>query len=294
MGKSDLDHDDGAWNREGLVVRLIARLPWYRTTWAYSLFGIAAAALAGALIRGRARVQARELAARRRELERERHLRERIERIEQLKDEDRARIARELHDGVAQTLAGLRFRARSWPALLERDPDRLRTELDELPQLLAESIEELRHSIFALRPVTLDELGFVAAVAQVIDTIERRYHVPIEAQLSEKAETLPDALQHALFRAIQELLHNAARHAAAAGIWLTLAVTPGAVTLAIRDDGDGFDPAFLPNLARQGHLGLRQLRERAELLGGTLAVESAPGQGTTVQVTLPRREIEGQ
>src|SRR5205814_3201471 len=103
--------------------------------------------------------QARELAVQRRELAHERQLRETMERVDRSKDEERARIAREMHDGLAQTLAGLRFRVRTWPKLLNSDPASLDAELSEVGPLLDETLQELRRVIFALRPVQLEELG---------------------------------------------------------------------------------------------------------------------------------------
>ena len=199
--------------------------------------------------------------------------------------EERRRIAREIHDGLAQDLAALRFQVRRWQALIERDPAQAKTELEELHRILGEKIREVRRAIFALRPVALDEQGFWPALEHFLDEFGEQNGLQTSLEVQGERERLPAALEPVLFRIVQEALHNVARHAQASRVWVTLDLTAG-LLLRVRDDGLGFDPATLPRLAQEGHLGLRQMRERVEALGGTLEVRSAPGQGTEVEVRL--------
>ena len=219
--------------------------------------------------------------------EHERRLRERLELIDGMKEAERERIARELHDGLAQTLAGLRFRARVWKTLLVQQPAQLEEELDELGTILDESIQDVRRSIFALRPAGLEELGLVPALEEAAKTISRQYQVPVHTDLTPIGKAVDPGLELHLFHIASELLSNAARHAQAGEIWLVLQRKPEHVRLEVRDNGQGFDAAPLPDFAAREHLGLRHLRERVTLLGGTFSLASQPGSGTHVTVTVP-------
>ncbi len=201
--------------------------------------------------------------------------------------EDRERLARELHDGLAQDLAALRLRLSRWHRLVERNPTQLQAELDAARALLSENIRDVRRVIFALRPVMLDKLGFYAALRQFAEDFGEQYQVHVDLRIAGPRERLPRTMEATLFRIIQEALHNAGKHAQASAVWVELHLeTSSAVTLRVRDDGVGFDPALLKQAVRRGHLGLTQMRERVESLGGTLTLRSQPG-GTEIQVTLP-------
>lgn len=202
--------------------------------------------------------------------------------------EDRRRIAREIHDGLAQNLLGLRLRTSLWQKLIDTDPAQLRQELDEMKKILSDSVEDVRRSISALRPVLLDEVGFFSAIRQLIADVGEQYKLEIGLEISGPEARLPDSLEHALFRFIQEGLNNVAKHAQAHQVWISLNLEERErLTLTLRDDGVGFDIARLDSFHRIGHLGLRQMRERIEQAGGTLSVSSQPGEGVALQVTLP-------
>jgi PAS domain S-box-containing protein len=204
--------------------------------------------------------------------------------------EERRRIAREIHDGLAQDLAGLRFRVRLWHNLVDGDPAQMHTELDGLQELLGKNIREVRRSIFALRPVALDELGFYPALHQFANEFAEQNQLHIDLRIEGPAEQLPGFLEPVLFRLIQEALNNVGKHAQAQMVWLVLDLTsPDAVALRIRDDGVGFDPAILEQVARHGHFGLKQMRERVERLHGTLDLHSQRGRGTEIHAVLPLR-----
>jgi PAS domain S-box-containing protein len=202
--------------------------------------------------------------------------------------EERRRIAREIHDGLAQDLAGLRFEVGLWHKLVDEDPARMHAELDNLQELLGQNIREVRRSIFALRPVALDELGFGPALRQFVDEFGEQNQLHVNLRIAGTPERLPAFLEPVLFRIIQESLHNVGKHAQASMAWIELDLeSPGAVVLRIRDDGLGFDPAILDHIVQRGHLGLKQMRERVENLGGAFELHSQPGSGTEIHVVLP-------
>jgi PAS domain S-box-containing protein len=214
-------------------------------------------------------------------------------------DEERRRIAQEIHDGIAQGMAALRLRISVWHDLVETNPAQLHAELDELQaQLHAEldelqavldtGIAEMRSAIYALRPVALDEVGLFPALRQLVADFEDQYQAYAELHISGPEERLPLRLELPLFRVVQEALRNVGKHAQASLVWLALDLTQDeAIGLTIRDNGLGFDPASLEGAVRNGHLGLKQMRERVEEARGKLEVVSQPGQGTEVRVVLP-------
>ncbi|MEA2575322.1 MAG: hypothetical protein QOH93_2620 [Chloroflexia bacterium] len=273
-------NNDGIWNQQGTSVQLVIAAPWWQSWWAYLSYGVMSLLLVAGLVELRTRVHRRALA-------RERRLRERLELIDGMKEAERERIARELHDGLAQTLAGLRFRARVWKTLLVQQPAQLEEELDELGTILDESIQDVRRSIFALRPAGLEEMGLVPALEEAAKTISRQYQVPVHTDLAAMGKALDPGLELNLFHIGSELLSNAARHAQAHEIRLVLQQEPKQVKLEVRDDGQGFETGPLNDFAAGEHLGLRHLRERVTLLGGTFSLVSQPGSGTHVTVTVP-------
>lgn len=235
--------------------------------------------------------------------------------------EERQRISRELHDSVSQALYGIALGARTAREMLERDIDSAepveRTEpvsrvemagrtdpaavhetvaevvdLAELAEL-AEPIEyirrladaaiaETRTLLCRLRPESLETEGLVAALTQHVEALRARYGIATEAKLDAEPETTPEA-KHALYRIAQESLHNVAKHSQARNVRLHLLSEPGAITLTVADDGVGFDcKGSFP-----GHLGLLSMRERAREVGGTLNVDSRPGQGSRIRARVP-------
>jgi PAS domain S-box-containing protein len=202
--------------------------------------------------------------------------------------EERRRIAREIHDGLAQNLASLRLQARLWHDLIDQDPRRMHAEVDAMRELLKEQIREVRRSIFALRPVALDELGFHLALRQFVDDLGEQNQLYVELSVLGPQDHLPSALEPVLFRIVQEAMNNIRKHARARTAWIELDLGDvDFLVLVIRDDGIGFNPATLDEAARLGHLGLRQMRERVEELEGRLLLESQLDKGTEIRVVLP-------
>ncbi|MFF7655981.1 GAF domain-containing sensor histidine kinase [Streptomyces sp. NPDC007983] len=197
---------------------------------------------------------------------------------------ERARLAHELHDAVAQKLFSLRLTAQAAAALVDRDPVRAKEELQQVAALAAEAADELRSAVVELRPAALDEDGLVATLRTQVQVLDRAHtaRVTFEA-LGVRA--LPAAQEEALLRVAQEALHNALRHAGARRVDVTLSRHGQGALLRVSDDGGGFDPSAVRRAGR--HLGLVSMRDRASGVGGGLTVESAPGKGTVIEMEVP-------
>ena len=209
-------------------------------------------------------------------------------------EEERRRVAREIHDGPAQSLANLVFRLEVCEKLLaaERLPE-LRGELAELKGLIKGSLQEVRKIIFDLRPMALDDLGLVPALRRYLEGLEEREGLVVNLAVFGQEVRLASAVEVGLFRIIQEALHNVSKHARAASARVTLTYGQEQLLLSVRDDGRGFDLREVERGGRAGgHFGLISMRERAELLGGRFEVKSAPGQGTRISVAVPITEGE--
>ncbi len=203
-------------------------------------------------------------------------------------DAERRRIAHEIHDGVAQSLAGLRFKSALWSHLADEAPPGMRTALDELQAALIVAIVDLRRAIFALRPVDLDALGFFPALAQLVSDFGDQNQLTARLEVTGSQDALPAVYELPLFRIIQEGLNNVGQHAGASSVWVQLMVdAAGSVKVSVRDDGRGFDPSQLGPTDHPGHFGLRQMRERVLSRGGTMNIRSALGQGTELVISLP-------
>jgi two-component system, NarL family, sensor kinase len=207
-----------------------------------------------------------------------------VEKVVFAQEEERRRIAYELHDGIAQLIVSakqhLDTSADVWPEEPARASAELVTGLDRLER----AIVETRRVLMALRPSAIATAGLERAVRQSLDEAahESGFTVGLDAALGERP--LPPAVETAAFRIVQEALANAARHARAPRVDVGLRCADGWLELEVRDDGIGFVPGVTQG--RSG-LGLTSMRERARLLGGTCRVESAPGRGARVQVRLP-------
>lgn len=196
--------------------------------------------------------------------------------------DERQRLARELHDSVSQALYGIALGTRTARTLLGRDPTQAREPLDYVLSLTDTAMEEMRALILELRPESLEREGLASALRKLAEATQHRHRLSVLAHIHDEP-AIPLEAKQALYRIAQEALHNAVKHAHATTLDLTLATTPDAVTLTVRDDGAGFDPGG----SYPGHLGLRSMRERMVRLGGELSITSAPGEGTTVRAALP-------
>lgn len=193
--------------------------------------------------------------------------------------QERARLARELHDAVSQRLFSIRAHARAAEVLVARDPARASAELAAIAELGAQAHGELRAVIDGLAPPELD--GLADSLRRYAELAGRAHGIGVRVTASDLPE-LDRRVQAAAFRVTQEALQNALRHSGATEIAVSLSRTRSRVVLEIRDDGTGFDPRLA-----SGGLGLASMRERAVAIGGVLRVSSAPGAGTSVRLAVP-------
>jgi signal transduction histidine kinase len=198
--------------------------------------------------------------------------------------EERNRLARELHDAMTQNLFSLSLTAEAAGGLVRTYPGRAEAEIDHVRRLARETQAELRSLIFELRPPRLETDGLVATVGKDLEVLGRAHGLKADLRVHGAPE-LASAAEVELYRIVQEALNNAVRHARAESVAVDVNATDGTVTVTVRDDGVGFDPAA--RAIRERRLGLTSMRERAESLGGTLTIESAPRSGTTVRVEVP-------
>jgi two-component system sensor histidine kinase UhpB len=210
------------------------------------------------------------------------HLRLLAGQILRAQEEERRRIARELHDEAAQSITSLLVRLR----LLEqaRTPEVAQQRVHELRELTTRALDDVRRIAVELRPSLLDDLGLIDALHAYIEGLNKAGHMHVALALEGLDGRLPSAVELALYRVAQEALTNVRRHAGATQARVRLSRDGSAVVLQVEDDGAGFDPS---HPRPQGGLGVAGMRERMALIGGTLAVRSAPGEGTTITATAP-------
>jgi signal transduction histidine kinase len=202
--------------------------------------------------------------------------------------EERARIAREIHDGVAQSLAFSALKLDLVERLLARDTTKAATEVAVTRDTIRETIKEVRRSIFALRPVELERHGFVETLRRYVADYGQQNEIQVELE-QQGAASLTTKAEAVLFRIFQEAMNNVAKHAGASRVSVTVGRDEsGQGYVRVCDDGRGFDPgAVSDRVTSAGGLGLRQMRERVEARGGRFLIESEPGSGTTVFASVP-------
>lgn len=202
-------------------------------------------------------------------------------------EEERRRVAREIHDGPAQLLANVVLRIDVCQRLVDQAPDRLREELIQLKDLVRLSLQDVRKVIFDLRPMALDDLGLIPALRTFFKEYQSRTAIATDLAAFGADRRMDRTLEVAIFRLVQEALTNVEKHAQAAQVWVTVDAPPGKdLKVVIKDDGVGFEVQARRG-SDTGHFGLVGMRERVELLGGKFEIQSAPGGGTRVQFTVP-------
>jgi len=242
----------------------------------------AVAAVSGALFTGR--IAASESIARRR-------ARELTRRIIEAGYEARREVAESLHDGPVQELVSADMKVTgAMNAAARGDTERTQMLLDDARDIIERNVNALRNELIALGPVAFDELSFQEAVEQCAPAWGRRYDVEVRTHLIRL--DMPNETCGALFGIAQEAVANAGRHARAERVDLTLTASNGYVELRITDDGKGFGDVSPLGPREPGHLGLASMRERAEIAGGKLAIESSDS-GTEVRVVLPASAVNG-
>ncbi len=221
------------------------------------------------------------------DLKRQQHeLRELSARVLEAREEEKMRIARELHDELGQLLTALKMDL-SW--LRERLPaGETAQKADEMAQMLDQTVSSTRRISADLRPLMLDDLGLVEAAGWLVEDFARRSGIRVEARIAEDlpVEAISRSASTTVYRAVQESLTNIARHSGAKHAWVLIEVDEGALYVEVEDDGRGIAPQ---DLAKARSLGLKGMRERVAYLGGALEIGRAPRGGTRLRLRMPLR-----
>jgi two-component system sensor histidine kinase DegS len=207
-----------------------------------------------------------------------------IEMIIQAQEAERQKLSRQMHDGPAQTLSNFILQTEIAMRLFDMDQVKARAELDTLKSAATTTFKQVRDFIFELRPMMLDDLGFVPTVKRYVDALNDQTSANLTIQVVGPERRLESYLEVLIFRAIQELLSNATRHSQASQVRVQIDVSDRDVRALVDDNGKGFDPQTLDNGTG---LGLKLIRERVEMLGGEFGIGSVEGQGTQVTFKVP-------
>lgn len=213
-----------------------------------------------------------------------------IRRTIEVQEEERRRVATEIHDGVAQQLVSIWYRLQACGRSLRKNPDRAEEELAAARELVDEALAEARVAIYDLRPAMLDDLGLSPSLRELA---RRQLEAEVELRLEvEDVGALPPHHEVALYRIAQEAMTNIRKHAAARRVAVALRAGPDGIQLTIEDDGAGFDPSAPGSSGPRTSFGMTGMAERASLVGGDLTIRSAPGDGTVLSVRIPRSAPE--
>jgi two-component system, NarL family, sensor histidine kinase DegS len=206
----------------------------------------------------------------------------------QIIEEERMRIARDMHDGPAQSMANLVLQAEILERLIQRDPAQVVKELADFKDGVRAVLEDTRRLIFDLRPMTLDDLGLVPTLRKFVKDYGDKAKVNAQLRVMGEEVRLPGSYEPSIFRIIQEALNNARKHAKASNVEVLINFQEDTVTAVVRDDGVGMDVAAIEaRIDGSKNLGLISMRERADLEKGTLEIRSELGKGTEVRAGFP-------
>jgi signal transduction histidine kinase len=215
-----------------------------------------------------------------------------LKRLIHAQEEERKRIAREIHDEFGQSLSSIALNIELTHRALAQDPNKATDHLSRAGELVANSTDQMYNLILGLRPSALDDLGLIAALKSHIHRTLEPAGIGYDFQTEALTDRLPPQIETTLFRLIQEALTNIIRHAGASRVTLSISLRNGVIQGDVIDDGVGFDPSSIriSDQDEQG-LGLLGMRERVEQFGGTLDVDSSPGSGTRIRIRLPIEAI---
>jgi len=202
-------------------------------------------------------------------------------------EDERRRISRELHDEVVQTLVSINVALATLGRASGLGPRELKARIARTQRLVEKSVRTVHQFARELRPAALDHLGLIPALQVYMERLSARKKLMINLTAFAGIEALETGKRMVLYRVAQEALTNVARHARASTVNLILSEIPGAIRMEVKDDGKSFSVLRTLSARRHKRLGLIGMRERVEMVGGKLEIESAPGQGTSVRVEIP-------
>ncbi len=207
--------------------------------------------------------------------------------IIEAQESERQHLSRQMHDGPAQSLTNLILQAEIVERMFDNDPTKARAELGNLKTSASTTFQRVRDFIFDLRPMMLDDLGLLPTLKRYAQTFESKSHLPINlVTLGER--NLSQYIEVTVFRTVQELLNNVARHAHASRVQVNLDLQSNPIVVTVEDDGSGFDvESALTDARQRGSSGLANLEKRIQMLGGRIQFQSATGRGTKVRAEFP-------
>ncbi|MFN8381583.1 MAG: sensor histidine kinase [Anaerolineales bacterium] len=209
-----------------------------------------------------------------------------IEMIVNAQEAERQRLSRQMHDGPAQALSNFILQTEIAMRLMDIDPAQAREELGDLKTSAMSTFQKVRNFIFELRPMMLDDLGLTPTLKKYADAFKEQTGLDVSVTVTGVERRLEPYLEVMIFRAVQELLGNAARHSQASLIKVQVDLGSDLIRVNVDDNGKGFDPE---TLKESSNLGLKLIRERAEMLGGNFEIDSVSGSGARISFTVPAR-----
>ncbi len=210
-------------------------------------------------------------------------------------EEERQRVARDIHDGPAQLMSNVVLKAEICERMIDVDLEKAREELRNLKRIVRDSLQDVRKIIYNLRPMSLDDLGLVPTLQRYVLTFQEESGIAVSFRTSGVQQELKSVISLTVFRIVQEAMNNVAKHARASNITIHLDFTDSAIKLFVIDDGVGFDLEKLKVKSDDitGGFGLVSMRERVELLNGEMYISAEPGKGTRLNIMIPFTEEEG-
>lgn len=202
-------------------------------------------------------------------------------------EDERKRLAADLHDGIIQALIAIWYRLQRINSYPEADLQKWYKEIAEITASLGEQIQDIRRILYDLRPIILDNYGLIPAVESYIHNLQEKHGLPVELIINGEQCRLPAKIEVTLFRILQEALTNVLKHAQATQIKVHLNIREEEASLTVEDNGTGLDTSILSNSQSQNRLGLASIQERALLLNGFCHIDSFPGKGTRIFVKIP-------
>ena len=209
-----------------------------------------------------------------------------VEMLVNAQETERQRLSRQMHDGPAQALSNFILQTEIAMRLMDVDAGQAREELNNLKASAMSTFQKVRNFIFELRPMMLDDLGLAPTIRRYADAFKEQAGLDVNVTVTGHERRLEPYLEVMLFRAIQELLGNAARHSQATLLKLILDLGDDRIRVSVDDNGKGFDP---DTIQQENNLGLKLIRERTEMLGGTFEIDSAVGKGARILFAVPAR-----
>jgi two-component system sensor histidine kinase DegS len=207
-----------------------------------------------------------------------------VERMIQAQEAERLRLSRQMHDGPAQALSNFILQTEIAMRLFDMDPNKAKEELSNMKGAAGKTFQKVRDFIFDLRPMMLDDLGLVPTLKRYVDAFKEQNALDVRLQLTGEEKRIEPYQEVMIFRAIQELLNNAARYSQASTVSIQLDMGDNNSKVMVEDNGKGFD---IETLDEKGNMGLKIIKERSEMLGGFMEVDSAIGEGTRVTFQIP-------